>query len=254
MEVLGITPARGGSKRVPQKNVRPVGGHPLIVHTFRSSLASKLLTRYVVSTEDDEIRRIATECGVEVVARPPALASDTAATIPVLQDTVARLREGAGYHPDIVVQLNATSPLRMAADIDNVVRMMIDTGCDAVTSLVRTMRIDRICRLAADGGVDFCWPYRDAEMGITRTQECPRYYVGNGAITAVRTRHLRAGDSWKAVFYDQGLDLRGYEMPPERSVDIDTEQDLRFVEFMLLRRSQTAASAAALGGCGDGGR
>lgn len=237
MEILGITPARGGSKRIPRKNIRRLNGHPLIYYTVRTSLASKMLTRYVVNTEDKEIKQLVAGYGVEIVDRPAHLASDAAATIPVLKQTVSRLREETGYSPDIVVQLNVTSPLRESTDIDNAVRLLLESGCDAVNSVVRTMRIDRIHRLDGKGRVDFCWPHRDREMAITRTQDCPAYYVGNGAITAVWTKHLEAGDSWKEIFYDHVTDFRGYEMPPERSIDIDTEHDWRFVEFILKSRS-----------------
>lgn len=247
MEILGITLARGGSKRVPKKNIRQLADHPLIHYTIRSSQASKMLTRYVVSTEDDEIKRVVSDLGAEVVDRPAELATDSAATIPVLKQTVARLKETSGYTPDIVVQLNATSPLRESADIDNAVRLLVESGCDAVKSVVRTMRIDRIHRLAPDGRVDFCWPWRDREMGITRTQDCPVYYVGNGAITALWTRHLDAGDTWKEVFYDGIRDFRGYEMSADRSVDIDTEHDWQFVEFILARQCRDNRLAGAGG-------
>ena len=233
LEILGVTVARGGSKRVPKKNIRELCGYPLIYHTIRESLKSRMLTRYVVNTEDEEIGEIAASYGAEVVDRPPELASDSAATIPVLRQTVSSLRDRDGYSPDIVVQLNATSPLKQSRDIDNAINLMLETGCDAVKSVVRTMRIDRIHRLGMESQVMFCWPYRDVEMGITRTQDCPAYYVGNGAISAVRTQYLDSGNSWKEVFYDNIKDLRGYEMPFERSVDIDTELDFMFVEFMM---------------------
>ena len=127
--VIGIIPARGGSKRVPRKNIRTLLGKPLIVWTFEAARQSLLLDRYVVSTEDNEIAEISQTYGVEVIQRPEELAMDDTPSLPVFQHAIEHL-EG-----DIIVILQPTSPLRTGADIDGAIELI--TGCDSVMSVYK---------------------------------------------------------------------------------------------------------------------
>lgn len=105
-KILGITPARGGSKTIPRKNIKEICGKPLIAWTIEAAKKSKLLDRYVVSTENEEIAEISKKYGAEVIDRPKALATDTTPTLPVLQDVLKKI------DAEIVVLLQCTSPVR----------------------------------------------------------------------------------------------------------------------------------------------
>ena len=134
--VLGIIPARGGSKSVLGKNLHPLGGRPLIEHTIVSALAAKSLDRVIVSTDDPEIARVARAAGAEVpFMRPGELARDDTPDLPVFQHVLAALEEGEGYRPDVVVHLRPTQPFRTAAEIDAVVALMLESGADCVKSI-----------------------------------------------------------------------------------------------------------------------
>ncbi|MGN1125780.1 MAG: cytidylyltransferase domain-containing protein [Candidatus Gastranaerophilaceae bacterium] len=134
MEVLSIIPARGGSKGIPNKNIKDLAGHPLIYYSIQAGQQSKYVTRTVLSTEDERIKKIALECGCEVVDRPMELAQDTTKTIPVMVDVVKQLKEKEGYNPDIVVLLQATCPLRDAKQIDSAMEYFLNNfeKCDSV--------------------------------------------------------------------------------------------------------------------------
>ena len=115
--VLAIIPARGGSKGIPRKNLRLLAGRPLVIHTIEQALAARRVDRVAVSTEDAEIAAVAKAAGAEVVARPEALASDSAPTEPVMIDALEALARAGGPAPETVVLLQCTSPLRTAAQI-----------------------------------------------------------------------------------------------------------------------------------------
>jgi CMP-N-acetylneuraminic acid synthetase len=117
LRVLGLIPARGGSKGVPRKNIKRLCGKPLLVYTAESALASKHLTRVILSTDDEEITRIGEEAGLEVLHRSPSLAEDTTPMMSVVLDAVRRV-EQAGESFDAICLLQPTNPLRRAADID----------------------------------------------------------------------------------------------------------------------------------------
>ncbi|HEX2194610.1 MAG TPA: acylneuraminate cytidylyltransferase family protein, partial [Candidatus Limnocylindria bacterium] len=124
MSTVAIIPARGGSKGLPRKNLRLLGGEPLVVHTVRAALAARRVDRVLVSTDDAAIARAARRAGADVpFRRPPELATDHAATLPVVQHAVAWL-EDHGQRVDVVVTLQPTSPLRGPAEIDAVVALL----------------------------------------------------------------------------------------------------------------------------------
>ena len=135
MSVLGVIPARGGSKGVPKKNIREVGGKPLIAWTIEAALASRL-DRVIVSSDDDQIIEIARGYGdLAPFVRPAELASDSARTLPVVQHAVSYVEAEHG-EVESVVLLQPTTPLRSAADIDEGLRRMKESGCDSVVSVV----------------------------------------------------------------------------------------------------------------------
>ena len=126
--ILGITPARGGSKGVPGKNIKVLSGKPLIAWTIEAAKESKMIDRYVVSTEDEEIAATSREYGVDVIERPPELATDEATTLSVLQHAVEKIP------CDSIVLLQATSPIRRGGLIDECIKEFIDNEYDSLAT------------------------------------------------------------------------------------------------------------------------
>ena len=132
MSVLGLIPARGGSKGIPRKNLRELAGKPVLAWTIEAALACPLLDRVLVSTDDDEIAAAARACGAEVpFARPAQLANDDTPDLPVYRHALETL----GYEFDVVAWLRPTAPLRTAEDIAAAVRLLEETGADCVRSV-----------------------------------------------------------------------------------------------------------------------
>lgn len=228
MNVLGVVPARGGSKGIPNKNVTTVAGRPMLAYTADAVRASRRLTRAVVSTDDEAIARVARSLGLEVpFLRPAELAVDGAPMLPVLQHAVRELA-GAGFSAEAVVLLQPTSPLRRAEHIDRAVDLLETTGADSVVSVVEVphqFAPTSVMRLEGER----LRPYVEGPL-VTRRQEKPRVYARNGpAVVAVRTSVLEHGSLY-------GDDCRPMVMSAADSVDIDGPEDLTFAELLLARR------------------
>lgn len=138
MEILAIIPARGGSKGVPGKNIKDLAGHPLIYYSIKAGKDSKYVTRTVLSTEDEKIKKVAKDiCNCEVVDRPMELAQDETKTIPVLIQVCDELEKTEGYKPDVVVLLQPTTPLRTAKQLDEAFELFFNSDCDSVFAAKR---------------------------------------------------------------------------------------------------------------------
>lgn len=232
MRVLAAIPARGGSKGVPRKNVRPLGGRPLITWSIDVALAARGLARVVVSTDDEEIATVAREAGADVPFRRPAhLASDTASGLENAQHALAAVEELEGVSYDALLLLQPTAPFRTTADIEGALALFEATGADSVISVVDVggHHPARMKYLDGDRLIDppFC-----EERENQNRQELPAMYLRNGAIYLTRAEVLRAG-SFK------GSDCRAWIMPVERSVNIDTRDDFELAEWSLARRERT---------------
>jgi CMP-N-acetylneuraminic acid synthetase len=232
MEILGLIPARGGSKGIPGKNLVPLVGKPLLAYTCEAARKSKKLTRTILSTDSEEIAKIGRSCGVEVpFLRPLSLAADETPMIDVARHALDALRNEQYYEPDIVVLLQPTSPLREAEHIDVAVGLLLESGADTVVSVIpvpHQFLPTSLMRL--DGGrLVFCVP--DAPL---RRQEKESLYARNGpAILAVRMPVLRERGLY-------GANIRPFVMDAEHSVDIDGSEDLAFAEFLIRKRYQVA--------------
>lgn len=213
--VLGLIPARGGSKVVPGKNILPIGGRPLLQWTIEAARAARCLDRLVLSSDDPAIMAVAARLGCEVpFTRPAELATDEAASIDVVIDAIQRLPQ---Y--DIVVLLQPTSPLRSAEDIDGTVELLLASGAPACVSL----------RPAEDHPL---WTFRLDEQGALsrfvapsaelprRRQDLPPAWCLNGAVYAAHAQWLCRERSFLVP------QTVGYRMPTERSLDIDTWADV----------------------------
>jgi CMP-N-acetylneuraminic acid synthetase len=227
VKILGVTAARGGSKGVPGKNIRPVGGKPLLAYTILEAKRSKRITRYVVSTDDEQIAAVAREYGAEVQMRPERLAQDDTPMIDVIQYVCRQCEAEEGELYDIVADLRCTNPLKTVNDIDRAIDKLIETGADGV---IGVNKLDdhhpaRIKQVFQDRLIDFAWPEPVAGL---RQELKPDAFIRNGSVYIVRRDALMRG------ILIQGSDnLRPWFMPPERSINVDTELDFVWIEALL---------------------
>ena len=225
--VLGVIPARGGSKGIPNKNLAPICGRPLLAYTADAAKASTKLTRTVVSTDDERIAACAKSLGLEVLMRPASLAADDTPMLPVLQHAIDAAR-ATGFNTDIVVLLQPTSPLRRAEHIDAAVDWLQRTRGDSVVSVVEVPhQFNPTSVMRLDDGL--LKPFLDGPTA-TRRQDKPRLYARNGpAVLAVHARVIEGGSLY-------GNETWPLVMTPEESLDVDTPRDLRLVEHSLQTR------------------
>ena len=237
-KILAVIPARGGSKGVARKNIRPVCGKPLIAYTIETALAARhLLHRSIVSTDDPEIKAIACEYGADVpFLRPPELAGDRVPTLPVLQHAVRFVEEADGVALDWVLLLQPTAPLRVIEDIEASVTLAHQNSCDSVISVLQVFAEHPILMKRIED--DRLLPYCIEEKEGTRRQDYqPPAYMRNGAIYLTRRDVLMEQDSiW-------GQAICPYVMPPERSVSVDNELELKLVEILMQQRLNDATRA-----------
>jgi N-acylneuraminate cytidylyltransferase/CMP-N,N'-diacetyllegionaminic acid synthase len=227
--------ARGGSKGVPNKNIRPLLGKPLIVHSIEQARRSGLFSTIAVSSDSDEIIGIARGAGVDhLVKRPPAMASDSAAKLPAIQHCVRTVEDKTGLRFDTMVDLDATAPLRTLEDIAGAVALQESGGCSNVITGCTAHRSPyfNLVEATAAGFVRLSKP----SNGIVRRQDSPACYDCNASIYV-----------WpRSTFFVAGSVLlpetKLFEMPRERSLDIDSELDFELVEFLMQRMSGAAAS------------
>lgn len=225
--------ARGGSKGIPGKNLKPLAGKPLIAYTVEAARASGALDRLILSTDDGAIAEAGRALGCDVpFLRPAELARDDTPHLPVIQHAVRWLDEHAGYRPEAVMILQPTSPLRQPEDIRASIALLERSGADSALSVseipahvhpMRTLRVDETgaAVLFVTGG-----PVRQR---INRRQDLPAAWVMNGAIYICRTGVLFAGQP--SLYGDRVV---AYRMPARRGVSIDDAEDWAAAERALL--------------------
>src|SRR5215470_10662289 len=183
MLILGLVPARGGSKGVPGKNVRPLAGHTLLEYTAGAARESGVLDRVVLSTDSPEIADAGRRAGLEVpFMRPAALATDDTPMVPVIQHALGEL-SGNRWWPDIIVLLQPTSPLRRPDHIRGAVNMLRETGADSVVTVVeipRHLSPDYVMRI--EGGR--LLPFLPDGARVTRRQDARPAYARDGTVYA----------------------------------------------------------------------
>ena len=232
--ILGLIPARGGSKRLPRKNLLPLAGRPLIAWSIEAALHSTSLARVIVSTDDRELADVSVRHGAGVpFLRPAELAGDDAAALDVMLHALQTLQaEGETY--DYLMNLQPTSPLRSAAYIDAAVALLLHKRADAVVSVCETDHPPEWSNtLPVDGSLkSFFRP----GVRNTRSQDLPRSYRLNGAIYLFDCSRLLAQRS-----LDMDDNSYAYIMPRERSIDIDTALDLRIAQAILEQPQEVPA-------------
>jgi len=228
--ILGLIPARGGSKRLPRKNVLPLAGRPLIAWTITAALEAHTIERVIVSTDDAEIADTAHHHDAEVLERPAALASDTATTQEVLLHALRVLGE-AGEHYDYVVVLQPTSPLRRAGDIDGAIHLLLERQADAVVSVCETDHPPEWSNTLPPD-LSMAGFFRPG-VRDTRSQDLPRSFRLNGAIYVYNCKRLLRENN-----LDMDDSCYAYVMPRERSIDIDTGVDFEIAQLFMNRAAQ----------------
>lgn len=229
-EVLAIIPARGGSKGVPGKNIRSLGGKPLIAWTIEAALGSSAPKRVVVSTDDEAIAQIARKHGAEVpFLRPSEIAQDDTPDLPVCRHALTWLMQHEHYRPDLVAWLRPTAPLRTAADVDGAIELLQKTDADCVRSVCLTEHHPYWMKRLDEGRLV---PFMEGldENKYYRRQLLPPAYRYNGAVDVVRCLSIPTGN----VLF--GGVMLGYVMPSDRSIDLDTEIDFALADLLIQRR------------------
>jgi len=242
-EVLAIIPARGGSKGIPRKNIRAFGGAPLIAWSIAAAKQAETVTRVIVSTDDEEIAAAARQWGAEApFLRPAELAGDLTTDLPVFEHALKWLAEQEKYHPDVVVQLRPTSPIRPVGLVDEAVRLLLaDADADSVRGVVPSgQNPHKMWRIDADSGkltpllkVDgLAEPYNAPRQAL------PPTYWQTGHIDAIRPRailetHSMSGDIILPILID-----------PRYTVDLDNLRDWQRAEWQLTQPDLDAINPA----------
>lgn len=231
--VIGIIPARGGSKGVVNKNIRELVGKPLIAYTIEASKNSKMLTHVVVSTDSNEIAEISKKYGASVpFMRPAELATDMAASLPVVQHAVKEVEKIYNCKFDAVVMLQPTCPLRTSAHIDLALNKLFETNADSVVSVTdvggnHPLRMKRV--VAQDRLINYI---EQGQEDMRPRQILPPTYIRNGALYITK----------RDVIMDQntfiGNDCRAFIMEKSVSVNIDAFEDLLVAEYYLKQMSK----------------
>lgn len=224
LECVAIIPARAGSKRLPKKNSRALGGIPLVQWTINSAVASGIFDLIVVSSDDSEILEIAKESNLYCIVRPRDLASDEASTQDVIKHALQFLHKD-GYLINNFMLLQPTSPLRSAKDIKEAHRLMVEQKAECVVSVCPAEHSPLWCNTLNDkkSMKDFLL---SSSLG-KRSQELPTFYRLNGSIYLAKVKSYIEKNSF---FFDGSI---AYIMPCERSVDIDTEHDFNYASYLI---------------------
>lgn len=231
MRVVGIVTARGGSKGIPRKNLRLLGGRPLLAWTAEAATQATSLHRVILSTDDEEIAAVGRAVGLEIpFLRPPELSTDQTPTLPVLQHAVTWL-EAQGERYDAVCLLQPTSPLRTSSEIDACVALLQRSGADAAVSvsLVPT-EYNPHWVYFADAATGELHLSTGEVTPIPRRQDLPPAYHRDGAIFVTRRDVLME----KGSMY--GSRLVGHQVDAAKSLDIDTLEDWARAEEIVRKR------------------
>lgn len=231
-DVVAIIPARGGSKGVPRKNLRRIGGVPLISYAIENGLRAETVGRVIVSSDDDEIREAAIDAGAEApFVRPASLATDNAVDLPVILHAVDWLEHDSGRRPKVVVQLRPTTPLRPEGLVDEAVRRLIaDPEADCVRGVSAPETTPyKMWRRSADGSLSPLLAGEFVEPYNMPRQELPEVWRQTGHVDAIRVRTI---DEQRSL---TGRRVLPIEIPERFGIDIDSESDLEHAAFAITR-------------------
>jgi CMP-N,N'-diacetyllegionaminic acid synthase len=232
MRTVGVIPARGGSKGLPRKNILPLAGKPIIGYAIEAALAAKTLDLVIVSTDDDDIARVAQDFGARVVRRPAEFATDTA-PIDLALRHVVRTLEAEGENIDLLVWLQANVPTTKPSTIDDAVRMLREKGGDSVQTIV-PFRVPPQWAWRLEG--DRIRPLEGCYQYTVRRQDAVKAYHLDGAINVFRRDILMAteGQPGQAYF---GQDRRAIVQDHDDGLEVDEPMDYEFAKFIFERPS-----------------
>lgn len=231
MEILCIVPARGGSKGLPNKNILPLNGHPLLAYSIAAGLQTPEITRVVCSTDCEDILDIAKNYGADVpFLRPPHLAQDNSRDVGAFLHALEWLQDHEGYVPDLVVNLRPTSPIRFIEDIQRAISLVVsDRRIDSVRSVCQPSTPPYKMWRKDDSNLmtPLLELENDPEPYNSARQELPQVWAQNGAIEVIRAETILKQKSMS------GLTIAGLEMEDDKYSDIDTLVDFRKAEVMM---------------------
>ena len=231
MEILALVPARGGSKSIPRKNIRPLAGHPLIAYSIAAGRQSRLVTRTIVSTDDEEIAAVARQYGAETpFLRPAEFAQDNTTDFPVFTHALEWLKAHEGYQPEILVQLRPTSPIRPPEMVDGAIQLLLEQPeADSVRGIVpsgqnpyKMWRVDENGQMRPLLNVPGI-----AEPFNAPRQALPQTYWQTGHIDAIRARTILEKKSLS------GETILPLHIDPRYTIDIDTLKDWQRAEGLV---------------------
>lgn len=228
-EILGIIPARGGSKSLPRKNIKPLCGKPLIAYTIEAAQDSYFFGRLVVSTEDKEIAEVAKGYGVQVVKRPKKLARDKTLIQPVIEQVLEYLERTENYKPYGVVLLNPTSPLRTTEDINQTLQKFCGAGYETVFTVYPC----HMCLWKEDNKGFLAASYDFIHKA--RRQDMPQEFAENGAIYAFTREYFQRTNRFI------GGKMRWAVMPRSHSVDINNLLDFTIAEALMKEMNENSS-------------
>ena len=233
-EVLALIPARGGSKGIPRKNIRPFAGYPLIAYSIAAALQADTVTRVIVSTDDQEIAEVAHRFGADTpFLRPEELATDRSTDLPVFQHALTWLDKHEHYHPDVILHLHATSPVRPPGILDQAVRLLREHAqVECVRSVVSPGQ-NPYKMWQIDPGSGHMLPLLNvqgiAEPYNTPRQWLPAAYLQTGHVNAIRPATILAGSM-------SGKTILPIIMDGAYEVDLDTLADWERGEWLVTQR------------------
>lgn len=230
MSLLCTICARGGSKGVVGKNARDLLGRPVLAWSIAQARETGLFDAIAFSSDSDALLDAALKAGADIaVKRPDEMATDTAPKLPAIRHCLEQAIAQTGKTPDIFVDLDVTSPLRLASDISGAVTLLRESGARNVITGAPARRSPyfNLVEQRSDGSVGLS---KSADPPITRRQDAPRCFDMNASIYVWRVEPFL---EQPAVFYS---DTRLFEMPEERSIDIDSDLDFALVELLLRQR------------------
>jgi len=237
--IFGLIPARGGSKGIPGKNVRPLAGKPLVQYTCEAARGSRLLSRTIVSTDCAEIAGAASNSRIEVpFLRPAELATDTTPTVDVIHHAIEWMELNEGKGPDIVVLLQPTAPLRQSHHIDEALHLLANGDYDSVVSVAPIpQHYNPHWQFVVEDGQLQVFTGEPLGGIVTRRQELGATYTRNGAIYGF---HRKVLEETGSIY---GNRCAAYLMPAELSINLDTMDDWHALEAYM--RSVESSNAAA---------
>jgi len=227
-KIIAVIPARGGSKSIPRKNLVQFKGNPLVVHSIRHGLSSKLIGRVIVSTEDEEIAKVSSENGAEVFKRPAELAEDDVLDWPVFYSVLEELEKKDDI-PEIIVHLRPTTPYRKISWIDEAIQLLIDNHkADSVRSVSPPVHHPyRVFRINTNGYLESVMSHEHPEPYLLRRQNLPPFYYYNCVIDVTRNATIRKKKSMT------GDHILPFIMDENDVIDIDTPRDLLIAKALF---------------------